>query len=155
MHRQRHTSTRQSFAMRALVTMMVGAASSAHAADPDAQAAVTRPAVAASGSQASPSAGGARTGLGDLSGLRADAVQALKFAETGDLAGARQRMKAVEEAWDRSERSMRSRTPAKAEALDAVIDRARRELRFWRARRTDSVEALQAVISTIDSMEDR
>ena len=139
----------------ALATTALCTVTLARAASPGPDISVAQAAAAASGSQPAQSPPGARTALGDLSVLRAHVVEALKVAEAGDLKAARERMKAVEEDWDRSERAMKARAPAEAEALDSAIDRARRELWFWRAWRTDSAEALQAVISTIDSMEER
>ncbi len=95
---------------------------------------------------------GSRTALCDLSGFRAIAVDTLKLAQTGDLEAARKRIRDLEESWEQAAPKMKPLAPAKWEAVDAAIDPARRELRFWRARRTDSVEALQALISTIDSV---
>jgi hypothetical protein len=95
---------------------------------------------------------GSRTALGDLSAIRALAVDALRAAQAGDLRAARARVKELDESWERSAPKMKTLAPAKWEAVEAAIDRAGRELRFWRARRTDSVEALQALISTIDSL---
>jgi hypothetical protein len=99
-----------------------------------------------------PPAPGSHTVLGDLSAFRALAVDALRLAQTGDLRAARARVKELDESWERSASKTRPLSPAKWEAVEAAIDRAGRELRFWRARRTDSVEALQALISTIDAL---
>jgi hypothetical protein len=95
---------------------------------------------------------GARTVLGDLSGFRAIAADALRIAQTGDLATARARMKELEEGWERAEPKMKPLAPDQWKKVDSAIDRARRELRFWRAKRTDSVESLQALIDTIDAL---
>lgn len=92
------------------------------------------------------------TVLGDLSSFRARAVDVLEIAETGDLLAARAPMKELKESWEGAAPEMKPLAPAKWESLEAAIDRAYREVWFWRARRTDSVEALQAVISTIDSL---
>jgi hypothetical protein len=95
---------------------------------------------------------GSRTVLGDLSGFRSLALDALRLAQAGDLRAARARVKELDERWERSAPKTKMLAPAKWEAVEAAIDRAGRELRFWRARQTDSVEALQALIATIDSL---
>jgi hypothetical protein len=90
--------------------------------------------------------------LGDLAALRAIAVDTLRIAEAGDLSAARKRIDDLEKGWDREAPKMKSRAPDKWRALDAAIDRAERELRFGRARRTDSIAALTDLIRIFDSM---
>lgn len=85
----------------------------------------------------------------DLSGLRAIAVDTLKIVQAGDFPAARERMDELERRWN-SAASTSKLEPDKRKKIDAAIDRAERELRFWRARRTDSVEALQELIRTLE-----
>lgn len=87
----------------------------------------------------------------DLAALRVIAVDALRIAETGDLSAARKRIDDLERAWDRETPGMKVAAPERWRALDAALDRAERELRFWRARRTDSIAALQELVRTFDS----
>lgn len=87
----------------------------------------------------------------DLAALRAIAVDALRIAETGDLSAARKRIEDLERVWSREAGAVKLGSPDKWRALDTAIDRAERELRFWRARRTDSVEALQELVRIFDS----
>jgi hypothetical protein len=95
---------------------------------------------------------GSHTALGDLSRFRAIAVDTLRIAQTGDLHAARARIRDLEESWEDAAPKMKSLAPDKWKAIDSAIDRARRELRFWRAKRTDSVEALQSLIDTMDTV---
>ena len=85
----------------------------------------------------------------DLSGLRALAVDTLKIVQAGDFPAARKRMDELESRWNRAAPTSKVALE-KRKKIDAAIDRAERELRFWRARRTDSVEALQELIRALD-----
>ena len=86
----------------------------------------------------------------NLSSIRVIAVDALQFARSGDLRRARGRVEALEVQWRQAEPRMRSLPAQRRQAIDTAIDRAERELRFWRARSTDSAAALQALIDVID-----
>jgi hypothetical protein len=79
------------------------------------------------------------------------AADALRIAETGDLSAARKRIDDLERVWNREAPAMKLAAPEKWRTLDSVIDRAERELRFWRVRRTDSVEALRELVRTLES----
>jgi hypothetical protein len=92
------------------------------------------------------------TPLGDLSSYRAIAVDALKIVGTGDFAAAKKRIKDLELSWDRAEAKMKPLAPEKWTTVDVAIDRALKEVRAWRATQASSSEALQALISTIDSI---
>ena len=111
---------------------------------------VVRPSASPRASDPAPPA--SRTVLGDLSRFRALAVEALTLAQSGDLRSARMRVKALEEDWELAATKMRPLSPDEWEKVESAIDRAERELWFWRARRTDSVEALQKLINTIDAL---
>jgi hypothetical protein len=108
------------------------------------------PAGPAAGQASAPSAPGASAPRVDLSAIRAIAVDALQFARSGDLRRARERVEALEVKWRQAESRMQSLSPQRRQAIDTAIDRAERELRFWRARSTDSAAALQALVDTID-----
>jgi hypothetical protein len=95
----------------------------------------------------------AQGALGDLSGFRAIALDTLRTAQAGDLSAARKRMDELESTWNDAAPKLKRQAPEKWKKVDAAIDRAERELRFWRARRTDTVQALQELVRTIDSIE--
>jgi hypothetical protein len=97
-----------------------------------------------------PSAPGASAARADLSAIRAIAVDALQFARSGDLHRARARVEALEVQWRQAAPAMRSLSLQRRQAIDTAIDRAERELRFRRARSTDSAAALQALVDVID-----
>ena len=86
----------------------------------------------------------------DLLAVRKTAVDALQFARSGDLGRARAQVEALEVQWRQAKSEMRSLSPQRRQAIDAAIDRVERELRFWRARRTDSAAALQTLVDVID-----
>jgi hypothetical protein len=95
---------------------------------------------------------GPGTPLGDLSTFRTTAVDTLRIVDTGDLAAAKKRIKDLELSWDQAEPKMKPLAPQKWETVDVAIDRALKEVRAWSATQAGSREALQALISTIDSM---
>jgi hypothetical protein len=97
-----------------------------------------------------PGTPGAHPPVDDLSALRAIAVDAQKLARGGDLAHARARVENLEVEWRQAKSRMRSLSPQKRQAIDTALDRVERELRFWRARRTDSAEALQSLVDVMD-----
>jgi hypothetical protein len=114
-----------------------------------AQSPVTQAAAGTSSGASDPAQGAP----GDLSGFRAAAVDALRSVQAGDFSTARKRMDELETNWNGAAPKLKRLAPEKWKKVDAAIDRAERELRFWRARRTDSVQALQDLISSIDSSE--
>lgn len=105
-------------------------------------------AIPAVGQASAPSGPGSGTRLGDLSAIRAIAIDALQLAQSGDLRRARERSEALEFLW--RDAKPQSLSPQRRRAIDAAIDRVERELRFWRARRTDSAAALQTLVDVID-----
>lgn len=108
----------------------------------------TRTGLAAAQASA-PETPGARSPVNDLSPLRAIAVDALNLARGGDLARARARVEDLEVQWRQTKSRMPSLSPQKRQAIDTALDRVERELRFWRARRTDSAEALQRLVDVM------
>jgi hypothetical protein len=95
----------------------------------------------------------AQGALRDLSAFRAIALDTLRIAQTADFSAARKRMDELESTWNSAAPKLKPLAPEKWKKVDAAIDRAERELRFWRARRTDSVQSLQELVRTIDSIE--
>jgi hypothetical protein len=90
--------------------------------------------------------------LGDLSTFRAIAMDTLRIVNAGDLGAAKKRIKDLEISWDQAEPKLKPRAPSQWEAVDVAIDRALKEVRAWSGTKAGSAEALQALISTIDSM---
>lgn len=86
----------------------------------------------------------------ELLSMRTIAVNALRFAQSGDLGRARAEVEALEVQWRRAKSTMPSLSAQRLQAIDAAIDRVERELRFWRARRTDSAAALQTLLDLLD-----
>jgi hypothetical protein len=119
---------------------------------------VAQPAAGTSGGQ--PVAGAAAnaqtpravTPLGDLSTYRSVAVDTLRIVSSGDFPAAKKRIKDLELSWDQAEPKLKPLAPQKWETVDVAIDRALKEVRAWSATQAGSREALQALISTIDSM---
>jgi hypothetical protein len=107
------------------------------------------PVAGAAANAQQPSSG---TPLGDLSTFRTTAVDTLRIVDTGNLAAAKKRIKDLELSWDQAEPKMKPLAPQKWETIDVAIDRALKEVRAWSATQAGSREALQALISTIDSM---
>ena len=105
-------------------------------------------AIPAVGQAAAPSGPVSGTRPDDLSAIRAIAIDALQLARSGDLRRARERSEAIEALW--RDAKLPSLPPQRRQAIDAAIDRVERELRFWRARRTDSAAALQTLVDVID-----
>ncbi len=101
----------------------------------------------AAGQASAPDAGGP---VDDLTAIRSIAVDALQSARSGDLRRARERVEVLEARWRHAESRLRSLSPQRREAIDSAIDRVERELRFWRARRTDSAAALQTLVDVIE-----
>jgi hypothetical protein len=104
------------------------------------------------GAAASAQKPGSGMPLGDLSTFRAAAVDTLRIVNTGDFGAAKKRIKDLELSWDQAEPKMKPLAPQKWDTVDVAIDRALKEVRAWGATQRASSEALQALISTIDSM---
>ena len=91
--------------------------------------------------------------LGNLSRFRAIALDTVPLVQAGDFSAARRRVDELESTWNQAAPKLKRMAPEKWKRVDAAIERAERELRFWRARRTDSVQALEELVHTIDSIE--
>jgi hypothetical protein len=87
----------------------------------------------------------------DLAAIRAIAADALRVVRMGNVAQAKARVEQIEVMWRPLQTKVRAVSPAKWRAIDSALDRAERELRFWRVRRSDSGAALQDLIDAIDA----
>ena len=108
-----------------------------------------KPASAPSVTAPSPAA---KTPLGDLSPFRSIAVDALAVVQKGDFVAAKSRIKDLEVSWDKAEPKLKPLAPDRWEKVDAAIDKALKEVRAWRSNVISSSEALQALITTIDTL---
>ncbi|HEV2219995.1 MAG TPA: histidine kinase [Casimicrobiaceae bacterium] len=78
--------------------------------------------VAAQAQAGSMAATAATSPLGDLSGYRTMAEDALKLAKAGDIAGARKRLKELETTWDNHEDANKKKSYNRWKAIDNQVD---------------------------------
>ena len=79
--------------------------------------------------RANAAAGVSVSGLGDLSAFNSIVVDVQKIAGTGDLPGAKTRIKDFEIAWDQAEAGLRPMDPARWGTIDEAADTALSALR--------------------------
>ena len=87
--------------------------------------------------------------LGDLSAYALIANDALKFAQQGDMAATKARMKDLESAWDQGKAQLQALNAEHWSSIDKSIDRALAPLRTALPEQQASVAALQALLSKI------
>lgn len=89
--------------------------------------------------------------LGDLSGLKAIAVDVQGIAAKGDLVAAEKRITDFETLWDKDEETMRPLNGAAWGNIDDAADTAIHSLRAETPQAADVVTAVKGLIATLDA----
>jgi hypothetical protein len=91
--------------------------------------------------------------LGDPSAFSTIVDDVLRVTRTGDLTDAKTPVKDLEVAWDSAEAGLKPRSPGDWHKLDDSIEGALTALRADHPTQTDSLNALNALRSTLDTLQ--
>jgi uncharacterized membrane protein YkoI len=86
----------------------------------------------------------------DLSAFRIIAQDTLAIVDTGNLGGAKSRIKDLEADWDRGEATLRPRSPEQWRKIDKAIDAALQQLRAVNPQAAAARETLQSLVAALD-----
>lgn len=100
---------------------------------------------------AAPAAIATSVPLGDLKPFKSIAEATLQIVKSGDLAAAKAKIKDLETAWDKSAKALKAANVDKWNTVDKAIDGALKSLRTAKPTADGSTNALQALISVIDT----
>ena len=102
---------------------------------------------------AAPAASAAVGSLGDLSAFKTISAATLKIVQSGDLAGAKTRIKDLEKAWDVARPKLHAMNVESWNSIDKAIDLSLKALRAGTPDANKSADALTALNAVLDGMQ--